>query len=224
MGKVILFQKLEKVQKSEPSKAMAAIGKSPTLSDIQRLGKRLETGTTERELRDRAILVLLAVIGMRASELLLLRKSDFKLHDGTHVVQYRRPKRRDVHTVKLSMETRSRIVSAIETYHEVAGLTSDHIFWSLPNHLRNNARTQLTTRSLQRIVNSWNIRAGNGKLIAPHAIRHLVGWTVSKQKDFIHAQKLLGHADPKTTSTYYTDPSVFAFLTEPTNPYPDQVP
>jgi len=186
----------------------AALGKAPLAKLVREVDEWYSTASGESDLRDRAAFLILSRIGMRASELVALKLSDFKVDDDGFLIQFKRPKTRDVHTVRLPDAVHDRIMSAIKAYHEKAVIDDDHIFFSLPNHLRNDARTHLTTRSLQRMVNRWGLVDGSGKVIAPHGMRHFVGIQASKLHGFIHAQKLLGHSDPKTTSLYYTDPSV----------------
>ena len=184
---------------------------------VEALKKRLARERSEEGRRSYAMLLLLLTTGMRASELVRLTRSDFRRDDQGHVLSFYRPKVKSRHVIRLSEETHRKIKRALDAYHKAAGLKgkdSEHIFWSAQNRRAGLEvyvhHTKLTTRSLQRIVNAWGLIDGRGKLIAPHALRHHVGRNVSRRKDFIYAQKLLGHSDPKTTAEFYTDKSVQA--------------
>lgn len=209
--KIVELEAYRKAAKGGAKKKNTAPGqrtattKAPAINDFLALREKLNTATDEKGLREKAIISILAATGMRASELCELRKSDFGTDiDGMPQVTFYRKKRKDHHTVKLSPELHSRIMEAVESYHKEAGIDADFILWSLSDFVTKK-RSRLTTRSLQRIVNAWNIRDGHGKTIAPHAIRHLVGIIASREHGFVYAQKLLGHSDPKTTSRFYTE-------------------
>lgn len=184
---------------------------------VDALQKRLEKATDEKGRRDYAMLLVLLTTGMRASEIVILKRSDFRRDPDGFILSFYRPKvkKQGRHVIRLSERTHRKLTRAIEDYHKAAGLKdTDHIFWSCQTRRAGTgtftAHTKLTTRSLQRIVNGWGVIDGRGKLIAPHALRHHVGRKVSRKMDFIYAQKLLGHSDPKTTSDFYTDKSVQA--------------
>lgn len=182
-------------------------------SAVEALKKRLAKATDEDGRRSYAMLLVLLATGMRASELVILQVSDFRKDDQGPMVSFRRPKRKDRHVIRLLGKTFRKVTKAIQAYHEVAGITGeDHVFWS--RQIRRagektyTKHTKLVTRSLQRIVNGWGIKDGMGKIVAPHAFRHLIGRKMESERNHIYAQKLLGHSDPKTTSDFYTDHSV----------------
>ncbi|MCB1305744.1 MAG: site-specific integrase [Leptospiraceae bacterium] len=188
-----------------PRKPRSARAKAPELQAILDLKERLELAIDEVQLRDRCILHLLTATGMRASELCELKLSNFEKDiDGSPAVTFYRKKRKDWHTVKLGKAHFRKLMAVIRDYHRAAGVEDDHILWSRPNVITGE-RTHLVTRSLQRVVNSWGIKDGRGKTLAPHSLRHLVGILATRTRDHIFAQKLLGHSDPKTTSAFYTD-------------------
>ena len=188
-----------------PRKPRSARAKAPELQAILDLKERLEAATDEPPLRDRCVLHLLTATGMRASELAALKLSNFEKDiDGSPAVTFYRKKRKDWHTVKLSRSHFRRLMAVVKDYHRAAGIEDDHILWSRPNPITGQ-RSQLVTRSLQRIVNAWGLTDGRGRTLAPHSLRHFVGILATRTRDHIFAQKLLGHSDPKTTSAFYTD-------------------
>lgn len=176
------------------------------------LKRRLAKLRDEESRRSYAMLLVLLTTGMRASEIVRLKRSDFRRDDQGPLVSFHRPKRRDRHIIRLSEKTYSKLIRAIDAYHrtaKISGQEREHLFYSRQIRRAGTktfiAHTKLVTRSVQRIVNSWNVKDGRGRTIATHGMRHHAGRTASRKKDFIYAQKLLGHSDPKTTSDFYTD-------------------
>ncbi|EQA43996.1 site-specific recombinase, phage integrase family [Leptospira broomii serovar Hurstbridge str. 5399] len=97
------------------------------------------------------------------------------------------------------------ILKAIKKYHKIIEIKSDYFFLSRPKR-NQTSRTLLTTRSLQRIVNSWNEKTCQGKLVHPHAIRHSVGQRLLEKAGSIAAQKALDPSSPITTAKFYAQP------------------
>lgn len=184
---------------------------------VKALKERLSEARDEEGCRSYAMLLIFLSTGMRVSELVGLKITDFRRDDLGFFVSFYRPKRRDRHTIRLSLSSFVKIRRAIIRYHRVAMIERHlrrHVFWSR-KHRREGSRlsdqrTKLVARSVQRIVNSWSLMNGLGQCIAPHGLRHHVGRQATRNYDFIYAQKLLGHADPKTTAEFYTDRSVQA--------------
>lgn len=176
--------------------------RAPKIADVDAVRKSLAMAEpTERNLRDRLIMEFFVRTGMRASELVLLKKSNFQTDiDGEDIIRFYRPKVKSNHVVYFDREDRDFLLDLIDRYHKLANVDSDHILFSLTKQ-----KTHLTTRSLQRIVNGWNIRDGRGKIIACHGLRHHVGSDLSKQGDFILVSKLLGNSE-RIASLYYTNP------------------
>lgn len=205
-------------KRSDGSRDKSALHRAPVdPSQVDALKRRLAKLRDEGSRRSYAMLLVLLTTGMRASELVRLKRSDFRRDDQGPLVSFHRPKRRDRHIIRLSEKTFSKLMRSIDAYHKGAGIKEkdrEHIFYSRQIRRAGTeifiAHTRLVTRSVQRIVNSWNVKDGRGRVIATHGMRHHAGRTASRTKDFIYAQKLLGHSDPKTTSDFYTDKFVQA--------------
>ncbi|MBL8019734.1 MAG: site-specific integrase [Leptospirales bacterium] len=187
------------------------------LHAIQTLRKTLAKRRDEDGTRSYAMLLILLTTGMRASELVRLTRTDFRRDDRGPLISFYRPKRRDRHSIRLSEKTFRKLTRAIHSYHRVAniqGAHANHIFWSRQVRRAGQGtfvfHTKLVTRSVQRIVNSWGLLDGLGRIVATHALRHHVGRMAARKGDFIYAQKLLGHKDPRTTSEFYTEAFVQA--------------
>jgi len=72
--------------------------------------------------------------------------------------------------------------------------------WWLFEGRRNEA---LSVRQAQKIVMRWLREIGRGDLRV-HSLRHSFGAMVTREtRSIFVAQKLLGHADPRTTARYY---------------------
>jgi len=187
--------------------------RSGNISEVDALRIEMASATTEEDLRARIILEFLCRFGMRASELVLLKKSDFVTDaDGTHLLRFFRPKRSDYHTIKITKRAKDELLSLIEAYHLAGTIEKvqkqDHILFSV-KHPLTKIRTKLTTRSLQRIVNGFGLTDGRGKLLAPHGLRHYAGIRMVKERDHIAGSKLLGNS-AEVFSQYYSDPSTEA--------------
>ncbi|MDI7226627.1 tyrosine-type recombinase/integrase [Leptospira santarosai] len=168
---------------------------------MRELKERFSNAVTEEECRNKAIFTLMSKTGLRAKEVTSLRFSDMlKGPSGEVLIRFRKKGGKNGYSV-LSEE----ILTAIRDYHGYIDVVSDHFFLSRPKR-HQKQRTPLTTRSLQRIINSWNVQTCHGKKSHPHAIRHTVGQKLLEKAGSIAAQKVLGHSTPLTTSKFYTKP------------------
>lgn len=182
---------------------------------VAKLKQRLSESKDEEGLRSYVILLILLATGMRVSELVLLKRSDIGRDDKGPYISFSRPNRNDRHTIRLSRADALKILLAVARYHRTAkirGKARDHVLWSLPFIFSGErvllVRSRLGTRSVQKIVIDWGLRDDLGRPVIPYGLRHCVGRMATRSFDFVYAQKLLGHVDPKTTSHFYTDPSV----------------
>ncbi len=72
--------------------------------------------------------------------------------------------------------------------------------WLFPG----NRGEHLSVRAAENIVSRYLLRLGRSDLL-PHCLRHSFGSLVTREtRSLFVAQKLLGHADPRTTSQYYS--------------------
>jgi integrase/recombinase XerC len=125
--------------------------------------------------RDAAILELLYSSGLRVGELVSLRNMDVSLEEGTVRV---RGKGRKV-----------RVVPAGEDWQEV-----------LFRNLRGGA---LSARSVARILDKALTRAGIGRHLSPHGIRHsFATHLLESGADLRAIQEMLGHTSLSTTQRY----------------------
>ncbi|WP_061216249.1 tyrosine-type recombinase/integrase [Leptospira santarosai] len=183
------------------SSVETSIFKGLTDESVRTLIEKFSSPKTEAEYRNRALLSLMLMTGMRAAEIVSLRFSKLlKAPTNETIISYIKKGGRIAYSV-LPDET----LNFIREYHAHINIESDYFFLSMPMRNQTN-RSNLRTRGLQKIVNSWGEKTCAGKLIHPHSLRYTVGSRLLEAAGSIAAQKVLGHSTPVTTSKYYTKP------------------
>lgn len=160
--------------------------------------KSIPTVLTQEEIREiinnttnikhRLIIKTLYGCGLRVSELVNLKKENVNFNESL------------IH-VKLSKNKKDRFVkipnsikSDLEKYFDLT--ESKYAFDS-------NRGGKLTTATIQKIVKNSSKKAGIGKKVHPHTLRHSFATHLLEQgTDLRIIQKLLGHSDIKTTQIY----------------------
>ncbi len=170
--------------------------------------------STLRGLRDKAILELLFSTGLRVSELCSLPR-DLHLDQDEFSV---RGKGEKVRVVFLSDDART----AIKQYLEKRDDMDDALFVQMPREkdeesggakvgsrslslkiAKNRETLRLTSRSIERIIKNYAIKAGVSKKVTPHVIRHSFATDLLRNgADLRSVQMLLGHANISTTQIY----------------------
>lgn len=139
--------------------------------------------STSPGLRDKAILETLFSTGLRVSELCSLPR-DLNLASDEFSV---RGKGEKVRVVFLSLEAKSAIKKYLDKRKDI---DDDRMF-------------PMTTRSVERLVKRYAIKAGISKKVTPHVIRHMFATDLlSNGADLRSVQMLLGHANITTTQIY----------------------
>jgi site-specific recombinase XerD len=146
--------------------------------------------------RDRAILELLFSTGLRVSELCSL-SSDIDLKADELSVRGKGDK---VRVVFLS----DRAKSVVKEYLSKRKDMSDALFVQMGKiNKKSEEGSRLTSRSVERIVKRYAIKAGITKKVTPHVIRHSFATDLLKNgADLRSVQMLLGHANIGTTQIY----------------------
>ncbi len=167
-----------------------------TKAELERLLEAPE-GDDLKSLRDKAMLELLFSTGLRVSELTSLSR-DIDLTKNEISVRGKGDK---VRVVFLSDYSKLVIAEYLKKRTDM----DDSLFISLApikktidkNDLR------LTTRSVERIVKGYAIKAGISKKVTPHVIRHTFATDLLENgADLRSVQALLGHANISTTQIY----------------------
>jgi site-specific recombinase XerD len=153
--------------------------------------------TTEKGLRDKAILELLFSTGLRVSELCGLDKDSVNLSRDEFTV---RGKGEKVRLVFLSDEARA----AIKAYLAKRTDIDDALFVNLKTKMRSEEdQGRLTPRSIERIIKHYAIKAGISKKVTPHTIRHSFATDLLQNgADIRSVQMMLGHSNISTTQIY----------------------
>jgi site-specific recombinase XerD len=153
-----------------------------TPEELGRLLNAPDTLTIEG-LRDKAILETLFSTGLRVSELCSLsRELDLDAEEFSV-----RGKGEKVRVVFLSPTAKETIKKYLDKRKDI---DDDRMF-------------PITVRSIQRIIRHYSTKAGIGKKVTPHVVRHMFATDLlSNGADLRSVQMLLGHANISTTQIY----------------------
>lgn len=174
-------------------------------AELERLMKA-PSGEDEKSLRDKAILELLFSTGLRVSELCSLSRDIDLTGDELSI----RGKGEKVRVVFVSPEAKA----AVKKYIAARKDMEDSLFVNCgkvakitkkeeKNGKIAGGRTQLTPRSIERIIKFYGIKAGITKKITPHVIRHSFATDLLQNgADLRSVQMMLGHANIGTTQIY----------------------
>jgi site-specific recombinase XerD len=174
-----------------------------SIAELDKIFKATE-GDDVKSLRDRSMLELLFSTGLRVSELCALPR-DLDLSVDEFSVRGKGDK---VRVVFISDSARE----ALKKYLAKRDDMEEALFVNLGGPLGEDAYTKsresahsrrLTSRSVERIVAHYAIKAGISKKVTPHVIRHSFATDLlSNGADLRSVQALLGHANISTTQVY----------------------
>nr|WP_230457454.1 tyrosine-type recombinase/integrase [Leptospira santarosai] len=176
-------------------------GKGLTDETMKYLTQKFENPITERDYRNRAIFLILSQTALRAKEVVSLKFSNLlKAPTNETLARYVKKGGRIAYAV-----ISEKCLQAIQEYHSKFDLKSDYFFLSL---LRRNQkwRSNLTTRGLQLIVNSWEVNTCSGRIVHPHCFRHTAGNKLLSTAGSMAVQTVLSHASVNTGIKYYLNP------------------
>lgn len=156
--------------------------------------------TTERGLRDKAILELLFSTGLRVSELCSLSIEDVDLSRDEFSIRGKGDKIRVVFVSDAAKDS-------IRAYLKARKDMDDAMFIQYGKNQKNaktdNKDLRLTPRSVQRIIKQYATIAGITRKVTPHVMRHSFATDLlSNGADLRSVQALLGHANIATTQVY----------------------
>ncbi len=154
--------------------------------------------TTERGLRDRAMLSVAYAAGLRASELCSLSLGDLDLSRGIVGVTGKGNKRRLVPLGEVTLEHLAQYLAAREqTRAAKRSLTRSSVLFPGPSG------RAMTRQALWKIVRRTARAAGIKNPVHPHQLRHsFATHLLSGGADLRTVQTLLGHSDVATTEIY----------------------
>lgn len=153
-------------------------------------------GSDIKSLRDKAILELLFSTGLRVSELCSLTNDIDLSADELSI----RGKGGKVRVVFISNGARD----AIKKYLAARKDMQDALFVQVGKEKRREKDgSPLTSRSVERIVKHYAIKAGISKKVTPHVLRHVFATDLlSNGADIRSVQMMLGHSNISTTQVY----------------------
>ncbi len=162
-------------------------------SDIVQLLEAIDISSLTG-LRNRAILELLYATGIRVSELLNLKVTDFDRNSGTIKVLGKRSKER---IIPLHYEAIDFIERYIKNVRAIFNKKNSNILFLTRNG------GQLTRQFLWKIVKKYATISGLDKNVYPHLLRHsFATHLIEGGANLRSVQKLLGHSDISTTQIY----------------------
>lgn len=151
--------------------------------------------TDVKSLRDKAILELLFSTGLRVSELCSLN-NDIDLKREEFSI---RGKGEKIRVVFLSSTAKE----AVRNYLDKRTDMDEAMFVQFGKNAANAKSLRLSSRSIERIVKYYAIKAGISKKVTPHIVRHSFATDLLQNgADLRSVQALLGHANIATTQVY----------------------
>lgn len=177
------------------------IAKSISDRIMEQLFQRFNSPKSEYDYRNRALFAIMSSTGLRAAEIVSLSfGSRLTTPDGRIGFRYTKKGGKPMVTIPSASA-----IEAVREYHEKFGIKSDYFFLSMKTNAKP-VPSRITSRTLQRIIDSWEICRADGQKASPHSFRHTVGQKVFIRAGSIAAQKILGHSSPLITSKFYTLP------------------
>jgi integrase/recombinase XerD len=142
--------------------------------------------------RDYVLLKLMLATGLRAAEVTQLCRDDIIVdEDGDWCLWVRQGKGRKDRLVPLASWMRETLQQWLEVEKRMR-----YLFYGWRGK-------PLSTRRLQQIVATVAMRAGIGKEITPHSLRHTMAMRLLRSgASVVMVQKILGHASVQTTQKY----------------------
>ena len=147
--------------------------------------------------RDRAMLETLYSTGMRVSELTGSNRADYDFAREMLLVRGKGGKER---LIPFGSAAREALLAWLPERDRLAGTSrgkaGDAMFL-------NNRGGRITSRSVERLILNYGIRAGIARAVTPHALRHSFATHLLEMgADLRTVQELLGHASLSTTQQY----------------------
>lgn len=169
--------------------------KAPVILTIEEVNLLLEqpSGTSPKEIRDKAMLEVLYATGIRVSELISLKVKDVNL--PMNFLQCHDDNKERV--IPFTNETRD----ALENYlhharSAMCQVDQEYLFTNCQG-------APMTRQGFWKIIKYYSAKAGIKKDITPHTIRHSFAMhLVNNGADLKSIQEMLGHSDISTTQIY----------------------
>jgi integrase/recombinase XerD len=195
------FMKAEGRIKHNPTENIESprIGKSLpdaiSISQVRSLLEQTAKQASPEARRDRAMLELLYASGMRVSELVSLNLGDVNINEEN-----------------VRAFGKGRKERIVPIYQQAAQVVAEYVDVMRPKLVRDSAERalflnrrgqRLTRQGLWQILKGYAEKAGLGKTVTPHTLRHsFATHMLSGGADLRAVQEMLGHANISTTQVY----------------------
>ena len=179
----------------QPPRTWAALPKYLSVDEVDRL-MTLPDVTTPKGLRDRAFIELLYATGLRVTELVSLGTTSLNLEAG--------------YLTTFGKGSKERLVPIGD---EAVAWVARYLREGRPQLLRGRAATRLFVNArggtalsrlgVWKILKEYGTRAGLGRRLSPHVLRHsFATHLLDRGADLRAIQMMLGHSDLSTTQIY----------------------
>lgn len=170
-----------------------------TENQIQQLLQEAEKDTTDHGVRNKIILYLLYVTGMRISELVAIEIPQFQFDAGFIHVQGKGGKARMVPIPQAVLEMVKEYIAKLRAQQKNAHQQSDYLF----PILYSGSIKHITRQAVWVMLKQLCIKAGIKQTISPHQLRHSLATHMLKSGvDLRSLQLLLGHENLATVQVY----------------------
>lgn len=152
------------------------------------------SGSSAKEIRDKAMLELLYATGIRVSELITLKVHDVNLHVGYILCKDAHKER----VIPFGSEAKHALTRYLDGVRDnmLEDLESDILFV-------NCSGKPMSRQGFWKLVKSYAKKAGIESDITPHTLRHsFAAHLVENGADLKSVQEMLGHSDISTTQIY----------------------
>ena len=181
---------------SDCLKAPRVERKTPDILSVEEMEQLLNqpSGSSDKEIRDSAMLKLLYATGIRVSELISLRVSDVNMQMGFLICREGDRERMIPFDSQVQEALRRYLIRARN--HMASNEAKDILFV-------NCSGTSMSRQGFWKLIKSYARKAGITKDITPHTLRHtFAAHQVENGTDLKSVQEILGHSDISTTHMY----------------------
>ena len=153
-------------------------------------------GNSRSGRRNRALLVLLYRAGLRCSEALGLDLADLRVTTGGAVIRVRQPKGFYRGTPPRELGLDAKAAAMLQAWLELRGTWPGPVF-------RTRSGRQVTASYVRQLLPRLGRRAGIGRRVHPHALRHTFARQLYEEgHGLVEIMLALGHTKLSTTQTY----------------------
>jgi site-specific recombinase XerD len=158
--------------------------------------------STQRPVRNFAIVALMVNSGLRVGEVIALKLGDVDLEAGRALVWGKGSKQREVPLSPITIAA----IRAYLIWRPFVNYRTLEGFHSSPALFLSRDGSPLTGKAVYEVLAKIRGKLG-WKRLYPHLLRHTFAKLYLRRGDLKTLQVILGHADISTTATFYLDPT-----------------